>query len=153
MSRCPICTASLEPCKQGAVTVQLCPNEHGMTVPNNRLIPLLEQIARTIEIDPEAPIDAVASPEAANKCPACQKTMTRFGYMGTTLVELDRCAPCGLLWIDMVELDALARLYGRTNKRARQRQDRDRQRQRESDQRIARILAARREANRQFYSG
>jgi hypothetical protein len=42
--------------------------------------------------------------------------MVNFGYMGTNIIRLDRCASGELIWIDPAELGAMAVLFARTEK-------------------------------------
>ena len=43
--------------------------------------------------------------------------MARSGYLGTTLVHLNGCETCGLLWLDRGAPEAMCRVWLRTEER------------------------------------
>lgn len=148
--RCPSCGADLAAKKvDGKVDVHACACG-GTLVAVNRLVPLLEVLGGAMRhaIGPDEPIEAVPATTARRPCPRCRRPMEPFGYMGTTLVTLDRCNDDALLWIDADEVGALALLYLRTTKRTAER-DKQHQQLRESMERTTHLtLSARNRANR-----
>ena len=51
-------------------------------------------------------------------CPDCHQTMEKYGYMGIAAIQIDRCDPCGLVWLDADELQNMVLALARTNYRA-----------------------------------
>lgn len=148
--RCPSCAADLTAKKvEGTVDVHACACG-GTLVAVNRLVPLLDVLGGAMRhaIGPDEPIEPVPAAAGRRACPRCRRPMEPFGYMGTTLVTLDRCNDDALLWIDADEIGALALLYLRTNKRTAAR-DKQHQQLREGLERSTRLtLSARIRANR-----
>ncbi|MCB9676964.1 MAG: zf-TFIIB domain-containing protein [Alphaproteobacteria bacterium] len=121
---CPRCDAPLQEASILGQSVDRCPARHGLLVEQRRLIPLVEAlVSATIEvIDLDDPIEPVPDSHGVAGCPDCARPMTRFGYMETRTVTLDRCQPCGIVWIDEGELEPMIRMNAKTTGRARERE-------------------------------
>ena len=137
MELCPRCHTGLTPfaypsrvgLERGAtVPVQRCDRCSGVSVEVRHNVPFLDAVARDLaaHVDLLADIAAHPGPQGVCACPPCQRPMTRFGYLGTQKVFLDRCEACLVLWHDGSELFTTVALHARTTGRREQRQrDRD----------------------------
>lgn len=122
--RCPRCGEELEMAEILGVAVDRCPNRHGVLVEQKNMIPLTQSLAEAVagSFDPYETIEAVPDDHGKAPCPDCGVAMTRFGYMETRLVTLDRCSTCWVVWIDEPELEPMIRLTARTLGRAREKE-------------------------------
>ena len=79
-------------------------------------VPFLDAVAKDLapEVDLDTEIAANPGPVDTVSCPRCATGMTRFGYLGTNRVFLDRCERCRVLWHDGTELVTTALLHART---------------------------------------
>jgi Zn-finger nucleic acid-binding protein len=62
-------------------------------------------------------------------CPDCHQTMEKYGYMGIAAIQIDRCDPCGLIWLDADELQNMVLALAKSNYRSeseRQKSERER---------------------------
>ena len=76
-----------------------------------RLTPdLLEHVVGDIPIPP------VPDAHPHIRCPDCGADMERYGYMGSHRVMIDGCQACNALWIDALELAAMAKMSVRLDK-------------------------------------
>lgn len=50
-------------------------------------------------------------------CPDCGQTMEKYGYMGIAAIQIDRCDPCALVWLDADELQNMVLALAKTNYR------------------------------------
>ena len=141
---CPRCTGRIlsERNVQG-VAISACEACGGLLVPQPRLVPLLRAMTGDLDIAAEAEIPPAPKSDPAGPCPRCGSQMQGFGYMGMKLATLDRCEPCGLLWIDANELDTVAMLFARTERRSRDRQAGRAEREAELSKRVDRTLLRR----------
>jgi Zn-finger nucleic acid-binding protein len=51
-------------------------------------------------------------------CPDCRQTMEKYGYMGIAAIQIDRCDPCALVWLDANELQNMVLALAKTNYRS-----------------------------------
>ncbi len=51
-------------------------------------------------------------------CPDCHQAMEKYGYMGIGAIQIDRCDPCALMWLDADELQNMVLALAKTNYRA-----------------------------------
>ena len=117
---CPRCQADLHEVELLGVDLDSCPENCGLLVPMNKLVPLMTRFVDEThdEIDPDMQVEIVEDNHGTAACPDCGKAMTRFGYMESRIVTLDRCTDCWQVWIDTDELESMVRLYARTTGRA-----------------------------------
>lgn len=113
---CPRCATELEEHELFGIDVYRCPQECGLTVGQNRMLPLTQALAKaSLEcIDPHLPIQITPDhPNEVAPCPGCQKPMETFGYLESRFAYLDRCKTCQVVWIDQAELETVVRLAAR----------------------------------------
>ena len=56
--------------------------------------------------------------EPTFRCPDCGQTMEKYGYMGIGAIEIDRCEPCTLVWLDADELQNMVLALAQSNYRS-----------------------------------
>jgi len=112
MSTCPRCATPLGPAEYGA-GVEACGSCGGHWLSHDDLRALLDAgpppDAPPGEGDPvpvQVPLHEVREDLP---CPACGSTMEAFNYAGDSGIILDRCGPCGRLWLDAGELGEVRR--------------------------------------------
>ena len=113
---CPRCGEELEQFSLLGIDVFRCPRACGLTVAQNRLMPLTQALAKDSLacIDPALPIEiAPDHPNESAPCPGCSKPMQTFGYLESRFAYLDRCNACAVVWIDHAELETVVRLAAR----------------------------------------
>jgi Zn-finger nucleic acid-binding protein len=117
---CPRCQTALHEVDLLGIPLDSCPDNCGLLVPMNQLVPLMTRFVDEThdDIDPDMQVQVVEDTHGTAACPDCAKPMTRFGYMESRIVTLDRCTACWQVWIDTDELEAMVRLYARTTGRA-----------------------------------
>jgi Zn-finger nucleic acid-binding protein len=122
------------------IQVDSCPDNCGLLVKMNQLVPLMKRFVDEThdEIDPDMQVEVVEDHHGTATCPDCAKPMTRFGYMESRIVTLDRCMPCWQVWIDTEELESMVRLYARTTGRA----DAQYEERQELERRLSALVAA-----------
>ncbi|MCB9676946.1 MAG: zf-TFIIB domain-containing protein [Alphaproteobacteria bacterium] len=115
---CPRCSVVLQPLDIGEVGTDSCPSCGGLLVDQRDVVGMLEVFAAALVqfFDADAPIDRVDDPWGTATCPDCGGAMVKNGYQGSPNVMVDRCAGCGVIWIDGGELDVMAQLYLRSER-------------------------------------
>jgi hypothetical protein len=133
---CPRCALALAPFaypsnvgleRKATVPVYRCEGCEGIAVEVKHNVPFLDALAADlaghVDLETEVPRhDGHADPAP---CPKCRGATTRFGYLGTNRVFLDRCDRCLVLWHDGDELPVTLLLHARTHRR-RERREADR---------------------------
>jgi Zn-finger nucleic acid-binding protein len=88
-------------------------------VQQTRMNALLEimskELQRSIPLD--CPLDKIPDRGSSVPCPMCGAQMENYGYMGANFVMLDACHACRMLWLDTLELGAMAVEFARTTRR------------------------------------
>jgi Zn-finger nucleic acid-binding protein len=51
-------------------------------------------------------------------CPDCRQTMDKYGYMSIAAIQIDRCDPCALVWLDGDELQNMVLALAKSNYRS-----------------------------------
>jgi len=51
-------------------------------------------------------------------CPDCRQAMEKYGYMGIGAIQIDRCDPCALVWLDADELQNMVLALAKANHRS-----------------------------------
>ena len=110
---CPRCPAPLESDQHLGHAILRCGDCRGVLLEQKQLIPMMERIGSILssKIDLNAPIAAIQGPLETAPCPKCKVPMESHGYMGSNLVNIDRCSDCLLVWTDAAEMIAMARMY------------------------------------------
>ena len=124
-SGCPRCGGEFEPQQLGEAEYEVCEDCGGVLIPQNRVIAFMTVLGEALGSSSlaDGPIEPAPSDEAVVVCPDCDRPMTRFGYMESRVVTLDRCTPCAQVWIDKEELPTMVQLYARTHSRKQERQE------------------------------
>ena len=149
MSSCPRCDEPLAAGVYHDVEVGVCPECSGLLVENVHLVALLDGVARDLleEVGPDTEIEPAADAGGELGCPWCSQPMENFGYLGTRTVMLDRCGPCGVLWMDPDELGVAALLHARTQAWVDERRSQSARAEAEGMQRFTRMMLARAVSN------
>ena len=114
---CPRCAEPLVQGSFGDVAVHMCQGCASVIVALSDSIALFEQVGAGLTTEEIAAPLVPHADEGVRSCPKCTSPMDRFGYMGTDEVVLDRCSPCGHLFLDVEEVTAAATLFVRTRGR------------------------------------
>ena len=121
--RCPGCDVDMQDKELDKVPVTVCPQCSGVVVAQNKLVPLLTTLSKSLlDIDIDTALQPLDAPHLTCNCPKCRRTMTSFGYAGSPLVKANRCAECWHVWATADEIGLMAALFLRTQKRVDQRQ-------------------------------
>lgn len=132
--KCPLCPGPLVTARLERAEISLCGLCHGFLIASRDLAATVESRRMDRELEPRPPMgetDEVESPwlpgsealraripaapitEAARRrriaCPKCRQTMEAHPYLGPGAVLIDRCAECGLVWMDPGELTRIER--------------------------------------------
>lgn len=104
MPPCPACEAQplSEEKDESGVAFDLCPKCRGVWLDSGELSTLLGKPAAEGLLDFR---------QGARKCVRCAKPMLRGSFVSPGLL-VDRCAPCGGLWLDHQELRLVRKLLG-----------------------------------------
>ncbi|MFT7519683.1 MAG: Zn-finger nucleic acid-binding protein [Kiritimatiellia bacterium] len=122
---CPHCADTLMRAKAiDTVSVLVCEGCSGVVVAQNKLVPLLTTLSKSLRdvIDIETPLEPLPQAHISRTCPDCAQPMTTLAYMGTSLVQADRCSSCWHVSATADELGLMAALFLRTQKRTDRRQ-------------------------------
>ena len=52
------------------------------------------------------------------RCPDCAQPMEKYGYMGLAAIQIDRCDPCSVVWLDTDELQNMVLALAKSNYRS-----------------------------------
>jgi len=142
---CPRCQRPLVRGALSAVELSICSGCEGVLVEQRSLIALMEAMSAEVarDIDPYQPLEALPDDGARASCPRCGGALTRFGYLGTSLVYPSRCGGCQVIWADPGELGVMALLYARTERRVSDGRAQEAQWQEALDKRVHAILKQR----------
>jgi len=121
-ANCPRCARPLEDQQLDEIAFRCCRNCSGMLILHPDLINVLESSWHAISHD-KAEVTAFHAPagwqdQPALLCPDCHKTMDRYGYMGLAAIQINRCDPCSLVWLDADELQNMVLALAKTNYRS-----------------------------------
>jgi len=98
-----------------------------MLVEQRELYGLMEILVRElgVQVTDRESIPVIPDERGPASCPDCHGPMSRFGYMESRYVTLDRCGICAVIWIDDGELGSMVSLFARTcDRKATQERDR-----------------------------
>jgi Zn-finger nucleic acid-binding protein len=121
-AKCPRCAKPLEDQQLDEVSFRVCRDCKGLLIQHPVLIDVLERSWHAVSQErAETTSFRVAEGwqnEPAILCPDCNQTMDKYGYMGIGAIQIDRCDPCALVWLDADELQNMALALARTNYRS-----------------------------------
>jgi Zn-finger nucleic acid-binding protein len=120
MPRCPNCFSPMTRVEQDGIKSVSCPNCFGTWIADIALL-------RRVRLDAAAPAGASSSPQISladlaeivsasdskepQRCPQCEKPMIKDRYHPMIPVQIDRCKPCGYVWLDTGEFSLIRQLY------------------------------------------
>lgn len=111
---CPLCRQRLVSAAVVGMPVLYCTKCRGVLVMQDvfsLLVPHL-RACHSGPSRPPRPLDR-AELERELACPSCGRPMRDHPYYGPGNVIIDVCAPCRLIWLDHLELRAIAEAPGR----------------------------------------
>jgi len=119
---CPHCAKPLEEQQLDTLSFRCCRDCKGMLISHPDLIGVLEKswhaVSREIAETTEFLVTDGWQNEPAFLCPDCHQTMEKYGYMGIAAIQIDRCDPCSLVWLDANELQNMVLALAKTNYRS-----------------------------------
>jgi Zn-finger nucleic acid-binding protein len=121
-ANCPRCARPLEEEQLDQLTFRCCRACKGMLMPHADLIGVLDRSWHAV---PKEKAETTAfrvsegwQDEPTFLCPDCSQTMEKYGYMGIGAIQIDRCDPCALVWLDADELQNMVLALAKTNYRS-----------------------------------
>ena len=119
---CPHCRKPLETAQVDTIQVRLCQVCRGVLLAHPDLVQILEASWHAVsEKQAEETQFHTADgwrKEAVLHCPDCGKTMEKYGYLGIGAIQIDRCNPCNLVWLDTNELQNMVLAMAQSNYRS-----------------------------------
>jgi Zn-finger nucleic acid-binding protein len=119
---CPRCQKPLEDAQVDTIQVRLCQACRGVLLPHPDLIQILEVSWRGVSEkqaeETQFRVREGWQSEIALHCPDCGQTMEKYGYMNIGAIQIDRCDPCALLWLDTNELQNMVLALAKSNYRS-----------------------------------
>lgn len=124
------------------IPLELCTSCGGMLIEQRQLVRLLLALEQDMgkELDPTQPVVPVPDAPGDAACPRCGRRCDSYGYMEQRLVIIDRCAPCGLIWLDSEELAVVTLMHARSVCGMKERFVRHRDRLRAGQRRLGRMM-------------
>jgi Zn-finger nucleic acid-binding protein len=121
-ANCPRCTKPLQDQQLDELSFRCCPDCKGMLILHPELIDVIERSWHAVPRE-KAETTSFRTPEGwqnapALPCPDCLQTMEKYGYMGIGAIQINRCDPCTLLWLDADELQNMVLALAKTNYRS-----------------------------------
>lgn len=121
-ANCPRCAKTLEEQQLDELSFRCCRGCKGMLLPHADLIAVLEKSWHAVPREKaETTSFCVAEGwqnEPVFRCPVCNQTMEKYGYMGIGMIQIDRCDACALVWLDADELQNMVLALAKTNYRS-----------------------------------
>jgi Zn-finger nucleic acid-binding protein len=121
-ANCPRCAKPLEDQQLDELSFRCCRDCKGMLLPHPDLIGVLEKSWHAV---PREKAEATSFRVAegwrnapAILCPDCGQTMEKYGYMGIGAIQINRCDPCALVWLDADELQNMVLALAKDNYRS-----------------------------------
>lgn len=110
IAECPLCAVPLVHAAVDGQRILYCRNCHGMLVPMDIFVPLLEDLRSRRESTAEIvlPLDAKGLDRRIH-CPQCRQDMDTHVYGGGGNVIISDCERCQVNWLDHGELDRIVR--------------------------------------------
>jgi Zn-finger nucleic acid-binding protein len=119
---CPRCQKPLETAQVDTIQVRLCQDCRGVLLAHPDLVQMIEASWRAVS-EKQAEETQFRAPEGWQqegvlRCPDCGQAMEKYGYMGIGAIQIDRCDPCNLVWLDTDELQNMVLALAKTNHRS-----------------------------------
>ena len=119
---CPRCQKMLETAQVDTIQVRLCQDCRGVLLAHPDLVQMIEASWRAVS-EKQAEETQFHAPEGWQQesvlhCPDCNQTMEKYGYMGIGAIQIDRCDPCNLVWLDTDELQNMVLALAKSNHRS-----------------------------------
>ena len=117
--RCPRCHVQLERKEMDGVTVEYCSQCSGLCLDSGELDRIAEETPGSLEYSMASGASlAHDDGRPAIACLKCgtPKQMRKIELLHHSGIVLDRCDSCGVLWLDMGELDAINTHIHRLNR-------------------------------------
>ena len=122
MPRCPSCNSPMTRVEEGDFRWAVCANCFGTWIGS---VMLLRRLRTDVQNPPPVPqagdqpatLEDLAQTVAASntkailRCPECDKPMSKDRVQPMIPVQIDRCTPCQMVWLDAGEMELLRRLY------------------------------------------
>jgi Zn-finger nucleic acid-binding protein len=112
----------LETAQVDTIQVRLCQACRGVLLAHPDLVQMLEVSWRAISEKQAEETQFRTSEnwqkEIALHCPDCGRIMEKYGYMGIGAIQIDRCDPCALVWLDTDELQNMVLALAKSNYRS-----------------------------------
>jgi Zn-finger nucleic acid-binding protein len=116
---CPRCQKPLETAQVDTIQVRLCQACRGVLLAHSDLVQILEASWRAVSEKQAEETQFRASEgwqkEMVLRCPDCGQIMEKYGYMGLGAIQIDRCDPCNLVWLDTNELQNMILALAKSN--------------------------------------
>jgi Zn-finger nucleic acid-binding protein len=121
-ANCPRCAKPLQDQQLDELSFRCCLGCKGMLILHPELIDVLDKSWHAVPKEKAETVsfyvkdgwqDAPAFP-----CPDCHQTMEKYGYMGIGAIQINRCDPCNLIWLDTDELQNMVLALAKTNYRS-----------------------------------
>jgi Zn-finger nucleic acid-binding protein len=121
MPRCPNCFSPLTRVEQDGIKSISCSSCFGTCIADIALLRRVRRDAATPAAGtPSAPSASLADlaevvsasdSKVTLRCPQCEKPMIKDRFHPMIPVQIDRCKPCGYVWLDAGELSLIRQLY------------------------------------------
>jgi Zn-finger nucleic acid-binding protein len=121
-ANCPRCAKPLQDQQLDELSFRCCLGCKGMLILHPELIDVLEKSWHAVARE-KAETTEFCTPQGwqntpALRCPDCHQTMEKYGYMGLAAIQINRCDPCALVWLDTDELQNMVLALAKTNYRS-----------------------------------
>ena len=118
-AQCPRCDGTLKFGRYHNQKVHHCSSCSGTLFALASLGQALEELSAELfcKVSPDAVLPELTNTNELLNCPHCASRMENYGYMGSHKVMLDSCIECNMIWVDALELAAMAKMRIQTDKR------------------------------------
>jgi len=121
-ANCPHCAKPLEEQQLDTLSFRCCRDCKGMLLLHHDLIDVLDKSWRAVSRETAETTEFLVTDgwrnEPAFPCPDCHQQMEKYGYMGIAAIQIDRCDPCSVVWLDADELQNMVLALAKTNYRS-----------------------------------
>lgn len=121
-ANCPRCAEPLEDEQLDELSFRCCRDCKGMLLPHADLIGILESSWHAVTQE-TAEATSFHAPEGwqnqpSLRCPDCNQTMEKYGYMGLAAIQINRCDQCAEMWLDADELQNMVLALAKSSYRS-----------------------------------
>lgn len=121
-ANCPHCAKPLEEQQLDTLSFRCCRACKGMLLLHRDLIDVLEKSWHAVSRETAEAAAFRATEGWQNEpkfpCPDCYQSMDKYGYMGIAAIQIDRCDPCALVWLDADKLQNMVLALAKSNYRS-----------------------------------